>query len=111
MYGGYVGITNALHGELPIANFEGPAAYDTAGLPYALGEFLLDFPHDDPDPAKPLLCFARTDGHQCNFSAYVGVPLETGPSCPATPCDGSKHLHMADPCVAMGLAGQPGGCI
>ena len=44
VYGGYVGITNALHGELPIAN-QGPAAYDTAGL-HALGEFLLDFPHD-----------------------------------------------------------------
>jgi hypothetical protein len=111
VYGGYVGITNALHGGLLVANFEGPAAYDTAGLPYALGDWFLGFPHDDSDLAKPLLCFVRTAGYQCNFSIYVGVPLETGPSCPDTPCDVSRHLHMADPCVAKGLAGQPGGCI
>jgi hypothetical protein len=71
---------------------------------------LLSFPHDDAGAEEPLLCFMRTTGQECEMGIYVNVPLETGPACPSTPCDVSQHMHMADPCVAQGLAGMSGGC-
>lgn len=37
------------------------------------------------------------------------VPNVVGPNCPSTPCDISGHWHMADPCVAVGLAGGAAG--
>jgi hypothetical protein len=112
LYGGYIGDTTGRGGGLKIASFEGPAAYEAAGIPYGLRDWILNFPHDDAAPTKPLNCVKRTDtDYQCNFSIYAGVPLQTGPNCPSTPCDISKHLHMADPCVAKGLAGQSGGCL
>ena len=109
VYGGYVGDTHGGAEGLPITRFEGPAAYNLAGVPYPLGQWLLSFPHDDAGVDEPLLCFMRTTGQECEMGIYVNVPLETGPACPSTPCDVSAHMHMADPCVAEGLAGTSGG--
>jgi hypothetical protein len=113
VYGGYIGETTGHHPfGVGIRNFEGPAAYQRAGLPYALGQWLLAFPHTPPaTQTQPLACYDRDAGHECEFSIYMGIPLLTGPRCPDEPCDVSMHLHMADPCVAKGLAGRPDGCI
>jgi hypothetical protein len=118
VYGGYIGDTsgdldnkNGAGGIVPAATFEGPAAYNMFNLPYPIGDWLMSFPHSDVSQEQPLYCFSRGAGQQCNMGVYTSVPLETGPNCPAEPCDISKHLHIADACVAKGLAGQPGGCI
>jgi hypothetical protein len=118
VYGGYIGDTtgdfsngNGGAGIVIRRHFEGPAAYDLAGQAYALGDWFLKFPHSDPSESKPLYCYQRPAGMTCLLGNYVGVPDETGPACPSTPCDVSKHMHMANPCVALGLAGKPGGCI
>jgi hypothetical protein len=55
---------------------------------------------------------ASTPGaSECNFilSLVANVPALTGPKC-ATPCGFSGHIHIADECVAEGLAGLAGGC-
>jgi len=109
VYGGYVGDTG-LGGIRIGRSFEGPAAYDAANEPYPLGAWLMTFPHDDSDPSAPLYCAKKTAGYECVFNMYLGVPLETGPNCTSTPCSVGQHLHMADPCVAQGLAGVTGGC-
>jgi hypothetical protein len=45
------------------------------------------------------------------FRFFDRVPWVNGPTCPASShpngCDLSHHLHIADPCVAAGLANQP----
>ncbi len=53
-------------------------------------------------------------------NVFWGIPLEPGPGSPDSSgracaaggggCDVSGHLHMADPCVAEGLAGLDAGC-
>ena len=54
----------------------------------------------------------------CRFNLYSlqNIPANIpGPACSSTQagsnqCGISKHIHIADPCVAKGLAGQTGGC-
>ena len=41
--------------------------------------------------------------------AFQNVPLLTGPNCPSVACDISKHMHLADECVAAGLTGLQAG--
>jgi hypothetical protein len=79
-------------------------------LQYPLRDWFLSFPHD-PSEGGSLACYQMTSGHECELSVFKNVPLETGPRCPTEPCDVSMHVHMADPCVPLGLAGQDGGCL
>jgi hypothetical protein len=55
---------------------------------------------------------ASPPNSQCGYSLplFVGIPAVTGPNCPTTACGIDKHLHIADECVAKGLAGLSGGC-
>ncbi len=39
------------------------------------------------------------------------LPNVVGPNCPSSTCGAIFHTHIADQCVALGLAGQPGGCV
>jgi hypothetical protein len=76
----------------------------------------------DPDgshPSMPLYCediiYQGVLYKDCAMSPFVAIPSLPGPTCDATSnpnsCYVSVHMHIADPCVALGLAGQPGGCL
>jgi hypothetical protein len=41
---------------------------------------------------------------------FANVPAVSGPNCRAGNCGVDQHLHVADACVAKGLAGLSGGC-
>jgi hypothetical protein len=114
IYGGYFGDTNAYPMPGPgLWGFEGAKAYLLAGIPYPLYDWLKSFPNDSTngDPSQPLACYSYGSFTGCDLNPYVNVPFETGPNCPSSACDISQHMHIADPCIALGLAGQPGGCV
>jgi hypothetical protein len=110
IFGGYMGDTHGSAEGIALTRYEGPAAYNLAGIPYPLTTWFQMFPYDDAAADAPLLCFPRTAGVECEMNPFVSVPLETGPNCTSTSCDVSKHLHVADPCIAKTLAGVAGGC-
>lgn len=116
-YGGYFGEAS-YHvfpggSSLPVVGrFEGPAAYEKLGVPYPLYAWFKSFPHDpaNGDPSKPIACYTYGTFTGCDINPYVNVPLYTGPACPTAACDISKHMHIANECIALGMAGKPGGC-
>ena len=114
VYGGYFGDTATPPAPGPSGPwaFEGAGAYLLAGLRYPLYDWFKAFPHDpsNSDPSQPLACYTYHNRSYCDIAMWVGVPKVTGPRCPTVPCDVSMHLHIADPCIAKGLAGVPGGC-
>lgn len=116
VYGGYFGEASLDHFGGPsiptVQRFEGPAAYNLAGIAYPFYDWLTSFPHDpsNGDKSQSLACYTYGQFTGCDLNAYVGIPLYTGPNCPDTTCDVSRHMHIAHECVALGLAGQPGGC-
>jgi hypothetical protein len=105
-YGGYLNVTSGT-GPLAVVSPD----YTESGQAWAdaklgtLGDPLygwLEGPEHQPCEAPGL-----ADGSQCRFvlAALANVPVLAGPSCTG-PCDISHHIHMADPCVAKGLAGM-----
>ena len=119
VYGGYFG--EASQGSVGgpsipmVQRIEGPAAYDLKGIHYPLYDWLKTFHHatnnSQVSQSAAMACYSYEDFEGCEMNPYVGVPLYTGPSCPTHACDVSKHMHIAKECVALGLAGQPGGCL
>jgi hypothetical protein len=91
---------------------EGAAAYEYSGISYPLYNWFFSFPHDSSngDPSQSLSCYTAGSFQGCEFNPYINVPLYTGPNCTSSACDISKHMHIADECVAKGLAGVSGGC-
>jgi uncharacterized repeat protein (TIGR02543 family) len=90
-YGGYIGDTSSgAYGLVP-SRIENANAYVTAGLKDPLLGWLSQFPT------------AHCDGYQCN-TAWNAL-LANAPSCPASLCDVTRHVHVANPCVAAGMAG------
>lgn len=103
-YGGYIGDTNNNQGSINVSRLESNQAYKLAGLTSPLYAWLEGQPgvtkRRSPEPGT----------HKYIMYTFANLPNLTGPSCPS-PCNYVGHLHIADPCVALGLAGLPGGCV
>ena len=94
-YGGYIG-----DGGLPgITQMRMESV-----LPYAK----LGVPTPAPPGFSSTLSWLASQGAGCSGNCSLeflkNVPLEGGTGV-------QSHLHIADQCVAKGLAGQPGGCV
>jgi hypothetical protein len=127
-YGGYFGdtILNDRTGY-PGPGFwgyEGSQPYTLAGMKDPLYNWLNTNPAfestddrtDGLDPSQPLTCYSivwqGVNYTECDMAPWVGIPKLPGPTChDPDGCDVSMHMHIADPCIALGLAGQPGGCV
>src|SRR5713101_5509887 len=90
VYGGYMGDTHGGPLGLGMSRFEGPAAYNKAGIAYPLGNWIQGFQSGAPN-GNNVVCINRTAGKECELTEWANVPLETGPNCPSTACDISKH--------------------
>lgn len=103
-YGGYFGDTGSASSpttDTHPSRYEGGEAYVQAGL------------------TPPLFSWLEGQGvsHHTDGSSQVytldywgGIPDLVGPNCSTSTCGISQHAHIAAECVALGLAGQPGGC-
>lgn len=104
-YGGYQGDTG--DGATHISRYESGQAYLLAGVAWPLQNFL--------GTVNGIHCTGpgNATGSQCRYSmgAFNGIPNVTGPNCPTSTCGVLQHAHIADPCVPLGLAGLPGGCV
>jgi hypothetical protein len=127
-YGGYVGDTTGGYGDgLGGWRLEGPAAYTYSGVPNPGTPF---WQARQNATTGNVYCGPHTEQGktttQCNIrflnlvdQATNALIRMTGPggtdssghSCAIAPgCDLSGHIHLADACVAKGLAGVVGGC-
>jgi len=106
-YGGYFGDTNDSaapgHGDQGMypTRYEGGEGYLTAGLTYPLQPWLA---------GQAGISGGVGSNQQLNYWGGVPIPNVVGPNCPTSTCGILQHMHIADPCVPLGLAGQPGGC-
>jgi hypothetical protein len=96
-YGGYAGDAGgqAQNGGIYPSRWEAGEAYTTAGISDPLFAWLSGLglsPHSNGTSATVF-----------NLAMFSGIPLVNG-------LDVAHHAHIADPCVALGLAGLPGGC-
>ena len=101
-YGGYVGDTWGMnHGTLP-SRFEGADAFATAGIDCPIFKWLDGQrgvrTHTDAGS------LVYTGGWWENLGNYTGV------NCKVVPCGVLHHMHVADECVPLGMAGLVGGC-
>jgi hypothetical protein len=107
-YGAYVGdSSNWSNPGIFIENYESMQPYVDAGIKGT------DIPiWNWLQKTEGMECSGPDGTTQCKFNFHVlkGVPDLAGPLCPTTPCSPLHHFHIADPCVAKGLAGLPGGC-
>jgi hypothetical protein len=121
VYGGYFTISAKDQGT-SISGYES----SQSGLPYQVqtGGAVIPCSHGSVTGwcvsggrADPLFNFLAGQGVPCNggsgtstckyptfFWSRIGSSF-TGPTCSVAPCPISVHWHMADPCVASGLAG------
>jgi hypothetical protein len=114
-YGAYVGDTS-YYPAITVQRFESLQPwYDYYG-------FADDTPLSTVRTKVPVVDWLLKQGIPCNtrsepgaskcsfnLSIAANVPALIGPKC-STPCGFSGHVHIADPCVARGLAGVSGGC-
>ena len=123
-YGGYFGVSSR---QSPVAislieGNESGLAYQwqsggTLSFPPKNGEKGFTISGGTPDPVFDYLasqgvpCNKGSGSSSCKYpmTAWANIPALTGPSCPSTPCSVGQHWHMADPCVAVGLAGGGAG--
>jgi hypothetical protein len=123
-YGGYFGVSSR---QSPVAislveGNESGLAYQwqsggTLSFPPENGEKGFTISGGTPDPVFDYLasqgvpCNKGSGSSSCKYpmNAWQNIPALTGPSCPSTPCPVGQHWHMADPCVAAGLAGGGAG--
>jgi hypothetical protein len=105
-YGGYNTDTQGDEGYagIALARFESEGAYHDANLTDPIFAWV----QHQADGAG--LKYAAGTGGSSVLSFTYNVPLETGPNCPTVACTIDRHLHIADPCIARGLAGIAGGC-
>jgi hypothetical protein len=116
-YGGYLNITSA-NGALSV----GSADYNESGQAWADAGYgaMGDPVYGWLESTEHIPCVAPgiTGGSACRFNLFTlqNIPANIpGPTCSTTQassnqCGVSHHLHVADPCVAKGLAKQSGGC-
>jgi hypothetical protein len=118
-YGGYFGVSSR-QAAIAISGQEGTEsglAYQwqtggTLSFPPDNGEKGFTISGGTPDPVFDYLasqgvpCNKGSGSSACKYpmNAWANIPALTGPSCPSTPCSVGQHWHMADPCVAAGLA-------
>jgi len=95
-YGGYVGETGLAGTTLN--------PYMESGEAYAYYGASNPFPQWAAQNGVTETCNANDCRYTFNF--LDNVPWVTGPNC-SNNCDLSHHMHIADPCVASGLANQP----
>src|SRR5262249_55670510 len=130
-YGGYVGDTSGPSNPngLGVLRMEGPAAYNYAGIENPGTVF---WQARVNGTTHTVSCGQHTEAGkgstiQCNIAMFDLVDQTSGEllrlvgpggtdangnSCARSPgCDIGGHIHMADPCVAQALAGQPSGCL
>ena len=83
------------------SRIEGAEAYATAGIECPIFKWLEDqgVPHHIDSGST-----VYTGGWFANLGNHTGV------NCPDSPCGVLEHVHIADECVALGMAGLPGGC-
>ena len=91
-YGGYIGDTFGGPGPINASRFESNQAYALAGLTNPLYAWL--------DKQSGVIKNSGSDSGSFTYtmSTFGGIP------------NVMAHLHIADPCVALGMAGLPGGC-
>ncbi|HLK33910.1 MAG TPA: hypothetical protein VKT29_12525, partial [Terriglobales bacterium] len=109
-YGAYTDVFGGSNGMfLSTEGHESAAAWKYAGLTDPIFDYL--------NHNAGINCSANYN--TCVAYVWANIPLLPGPgtrdssgrSCSVAPgCDFTGHIHMADSCVARGLAGQPGGC-
>jgi hypothetical protein len=101
-YGGYVGDTGGhqYDGTQP-SRIEGAEAYATAGIECPIFKWLegQGVPHHIDSGST-----VYTGGWFEHLGSHTGV------NCPDNPCGVLEHVHIADECVPLGMAGLPGGC-
>jgi hypothetical protein len=101
-YGAYAG-TTGLGGETLNPYMESGQAYQQQGLQNPFVQWA----------ASQSGVIEGCDTNDCRYTFRFldRVPWVNGPTCPAdlypNGCDLSHHMHIADPCVAAGLANQP----
>jgi hypothetical protein len=101
-YGGYVGDTGGqkIDGTVP-SRMEGAEAYYTAGIECPVFKWLAE-------QGVPTHIDSGATVYTGGWFANLGH--HTGPNCPDKPCGVLEHVHIAHECVALGMAGLPGGC-
>lgn len=92
-YGGYVGDTDGDLVGFIVSRIEGGEAYEKASLTNPLYAWL------EGQGLSPITASAPQSLKRWNLPVFDGLP------------NLASHLHIADPCVALGLAGRPGGCV
>ena len=102
-YGGYIGDTNnALRGgPINVSRVESGQAYQIAGLNNPLYAWLTG-------QLGVTKHGASDNSYTYEMATFGGIPNVIGPNCPSTPCGVISHMHIADPCVALRLAGLSG---
>lgn len=117
-YGGYLTVTSG-NGPLNIASLN----YVESGQTWAdAGKGALSDPvYGWLENTEHLRCVgpgSSAGNSACRFNLFAlqNIPANIpGPTCSSAQassnqCGVSKHLHIADPCVVKGMAGQPGAC-
>ena len=125
-YGGYFGVSSRQSStaiNLVEGNESGLAyQWQTGGklsFPSGNGQKGFTISGGTPDP---VFAYLASEGVACNkgsgsssckypMNLWANIPVLTGPSCPSTPCAIGQHWHMADPCVASGLASGGAGSL
>jgi hypothetical protein len=106
-YGGYIGDVNDPNApsSINVSRFESGQAYIHAGgSPSPVYKWL---------EGQGISCGTGPSSESpCRYNLPMldGIPDVTGPNCRTTACGVEQHLHIADACVAKGLAGIAGGC-
>jgi hypothetical protein len=105
-YGAYLGDTGGSADTLHLAHLEGGQAYQYSGVTDPLWTYLnshctspaCTIAHHNPPASSTVY----------TMNVFANIPKLAGPNCQGSSCGVDKHLHIADPCIAKGLAGFSG---
>ena len=105
IYGGYLGDTGGSYDTLHFTHIESGQAYQYSKLTYPLWSFL------DTHCGQGCYKGVRTNSppnskYVYTLNVLANVPNLSGPNCSSSSCNVSQHIHIADPCIAKGLAGM-----
>ena len=104
-YGGYIGDTNGgSPGPINVSRFESNQAYKLAGITNPIYAWL----ETQAGVIKQRSVVPGTFKYQ--MDTFGNIPNLTGPTC-VLPCGVVGHIHIADPCIPLGMAGLRGGCV
>lgn len=103
-YGGYIGDTGGhkYDGTVP-SRIEGAEAYATRGIDAPVFTWL--------EGQRGVKSHVDTGSTVYTGGWWANLGNHTGVNCPDTPCGVLQHIHIADECVPLGMAGLPGGCV